>query len=234
MFCFTSFGARIDHSVNNGRAPYTFRISGQNYHLLGSLLPEVGVQPKYCQLYFFDTDNEVRYRMNAFINNEESEIDERIVASLIDMLNQSSSVAMAFRMARDWCNSHNSNNFQLRLLGKRSSSRQYNAPTVAEVAALITNDFGEGISIRDIIMIEYVKEKYGYSWLESDEMSDEMFEDLCRFAKEEEVIKDTNSKGKEVDASHAQPVSTLGNKSPKPSKMDTNVVLGLLAAKWFM
>lgn len=87
MFCFTSFGARIDHSINNGRAPYTFRVSGQNYHLIGSLLPEVGVQPKYCQLYFFDTDNEVRYRMTAFINNEESEIDERIVASLIDMLN---------------------------------------------------------------------------------------------------------------------------------------------------
>ncbi|PWA77877.1 hypothetical protein CTI12_AA220240 [Artemisia annua] len=80
-------------------------------------------------------------------------------------------------------------------------------------------------------MVEYVKAKYGYSWLESDEMSDEMFKDLCRFAKEEEVIKDTNSKGKEVDASHAQPVSTLGNKSPKPSKMVTNVVLGLLAAK---
>ncbi|PWA36739.1 hypothetical protein CTI12_AA596970 [Artemisia annua] len=80
-------------------------------------------------------------------------------------------------------------------------------------------------------MVEYVKAKYGYSWLESDEMSNEMFEDLCRFAKEEEVIKDTNSKGKEVDASHAQPVSTLGNKSPKPSKMVTNVVLGLLAAK---
>ncbi|PWA65894.1 hypothetical protein CTI12_AA148670 [Artemisia annua] len=78
-------------------------------------------------------------------------------------------------------------------------------------------------------MVMYVKTKYCYSWLESDEMSDEMFEDLCRFAKEEEVIK-----GKEVDASHAQPVSTLGNKSPKPSKMVTNVVLGLLAAKWFM
>ncbi|PWA98660.1 hypothetical protein CTI12_AA001450 [Artemisia annua] len=80
-------------------------------------------------------------------------------------------------------------------------------------------------------MVEYVKAKYGYSWLESDEMSDEMFEDLCRFAKEEEVIKDTNSKGKKVDGSHTQPVSTLGNKSSKPSKMVTNVVLGLLVAK---
>nr|GEV17554.1 replication protein A 70 kDa DNA-binding subunit C-like [Tanacetum cinerariifolium] len=32
MFCFTSFGARIDHSINVGRRLYTFRINGQNYH----------------------------------------------------------------------------------------------------------------------------------------------------------------------------------------------------------
>ena len=38
-------------------------------------------------------------------------------------------------------------------------------------------------------MVEYVKAKYGDTWLESDEMSDEMFEDLCRFAKQAKVIK---------------------------------------------
>jgi hypothetical protein len=38
-------------------------------------------------------------------------------------------------------------------------------------------------------MVEYVKAKYGDSWLESDEMSDKMFEDLCRFAKEAKIIK---------------------------------------------
>nr|GEV77633.1 hypothetical protein [Tanacetum cinerariifolium] len=46
MFCFTSFGAQIDHSINTGRAPYTFRINGQNYHRIGSLLPEEGIQPR--------------------------------------------------------------------------------------------------------------------------------------------------------------------------------------------
>ncbi|PWA65570.1 hypothetical protein CTI12_AA334860 [Artemisia annua] len=80
-------------------------------------------------------------------------------------------------------------------------------------------------------MVEYVKAKYGDTRLESDVMSDEMYEDLCRFAKEAEVIKDTNFKGKEVDASKAQPVNTIVHKSPKPSKMVTNVVLGLVAAK---
>ena len=45
------------------------------------------------------------------------------------------------------------------------------------------------------------------------------------------VFPDTNSKGKEVDASNAQTVSTIVHKSPKPSKMVTNVVLDLVAAK---
>ncbi|KAL6572840.1 hypothetical protein OROHE_002316 [Orobanche hederae] len=153
MFCFTYFGAKIDHSINTWRAPYTFRINGQNYHLLGSILPTEGVQPRFSQLYFFDTENEVRNRMSAFINNEAGEeVDEIIVRSLIGMLNHSSSLARAFRMARDWCATHNSINFQLRLLGQRTTSRQYNAPSVSEVAALIINDFGEGIATRDIIV----------------------------------------------------------------------------------
>ncbi|GKE56551.1 hypothetical protein Tco_1495736, partial [Tanacetum coccineum] len=48
MFCFTSFGAKIDHSINTRRAPYTFRINGQNYHRMGSLLPKEGMPPKFA------------------------------------------------------------------------------------------------------------------------------------------------------------------------------------------
>ena len=153
MFTFTSFGARIDHSINNGRGVYTFRINGQNYHLIGSLLPAEGVQPRYAQLYFFDTQNEPRNRMNAFLNNETNDqVDESIIKSLITMLNESSAVAKAFRMARDWCHSNQSVNFELRLLSDRKTSKQYNVPTVSEVAALITNDFGDGIPSKDIIV----------------------------------------------------------------------------------
>ncbi|GJZ51267.1 ATP-dependent DNA helicase PIF1 [Tanacetum coccineum] len=153
MFSFTSFGAKIDHSINTGRAPYTFRINGQNYHRMGSLLPPEGMAPKFAQLYFFDTQNEVRNRTRAFIDKETSEgIDEHIVASLIQMLDQYSSVAKAFRMARDWSTAHNSKNFHLRLHSERKTTRQYNAPTVSEVAALIVNDFGDGLPTRDIIV----------------------------------------------------------------------------------
>ncbi|GJV04455.1 helicase [Tanacetum coccineum] len=153
MFCFTSFGARIDHSINMGRGLYTFRINGQNYHRIGSLLPAVGFQLRYAQLYLFDTHNEVRNQMSALLDTETGQgVDETIVAGLITMLDNTSIVAQAFQMARDWCHSHESVNFELCLLSERTSARQYNAPMVSEVAALITKDFVDDLPSRDIVV----------------------------------------------------------------------------------
>ncbi|GJT29442.1 DNA helicase PIF1, ATP-dependent [Tanacetum coccineum] len=153
MFCFTSFGAKIDHSINTGRALYTFRINRQNYHRMRSLLPKEGIQPKFAKLYFFDTQNEVRNRTGVFIDKDTAEpVDEQIVQSLIQMLDEYSSVAKAFRMAIDWCNTHNMIDFHLRLHSDEKISRQYNAPTISEVAAIIINDFGDGLPTRDIIV----------------------------------------------------------------------------------
>nr|XP_011466952.1 PREDICTED: uncharacterized protein LOC105352220 isoform X2 [Fragaria vesca subsp. vesca] len=39
MFTFTSMGANVDTTVNNDHGPYIFKISGQIYHLMGSLVP---------------------------------------------------------------------------------------------------------------------------------------------------------------------------------------------------
>ncbi|GKF31160.1 hypothetical protein Tco_0100958, partial [Tanacetum coccineum] len=39
MFSMTSLGANVDESINNGRGPYVFKISGQLYHWIGSLCP---------------------------------------------------------------------------------------------------------------------------------------------------------------------------------------------------
>ncbi|GJR31490.1 replication protein A 70 kDa DNA-binding subunit C-like protein [Tanacetum coccineum] len=90
--------------------------------------------------------------MTAFTDKETSEgVDEQIVRNLIQMLDQYNSVSKAFRMARDWCNTHNLVNFHLRLHSEQKTTRQYNAPTVSEVAALIINDFGDGLPTRDVI-----------------------------------------------------------------------------------
>ncbi|GJV08398.1 DNA helicase PIF1, ATP-dependent [Tanacetum coccineum] len=153
MFSFTSFGARIDHSINNGRGVYTFRVNRQSYHRIGSLLPKKGTQPRYAQLWFFDTGNEARNHMGAFIDKDNSDsVDATTVQSFTQMLDQYSLVAKAFWMARDWCHSHASVNVELHLLSERTNTRNYNKPTAAEVAALITKDFGDGIPSRDIIV----------------------------------------------------------------------------------
>ncbi|GKD33726.1 ATP-dependent DNA helicase PIF1-like protein [Tanacetum coccineum] len=142
MFCFTSFGAKIDHSINKGRGLYTL-----------SLLPIEGTQPRYAQLWFFDTHNEIRNQLGAFMDTDSEEgVNGTIVGSLIRMLDANSAIAKAFRMAKDWCHPDTTANVELRLLSERTRSKQYNSPNVAEVAALITNDFGDGEPTRDIVV----------------------------------------------------------------------------------
>ena len=66
MFSFTSIVGKIDSSMNNDYAPPQFILSGQNYHHIGSLLPVADSNPKFSQLYIYDTDNELNNRMSHF------------------------------------------------------------------------------------------------------------------------------------------------------------------------
>ena len=55
MFAFTSAGIKIDKSINDTKGPPTIRIQGQPCHRIGNLLPMPGKEPKFAQLYIFDT-----------------------------------------------------------------------------------------------------------------------------------------------------------------------------------
>ncbi|GJY58827.1 uncharacterized protein Tco_0458719, partial [Tanacetum coccineum] len=88
-------------------------------------------------LYTFHINGQICHRIGSLVPKEST---------------QPSAIAKVFRMAMDWCHLHVFVNVELRLLSERTSSRQYNAPTVAEVAALITNDFGDGEPTRDIVV----------------------------------------------------------------------------------
>ena len=58
ILSFTSIGVSIDQSIMDGCRPYTFRISGENYHQIGSLLPPQGQPSRFAQLYIYDTQLE--------------------------------------------------------------------------------------------------------------------------------------------------------------------------------
>ena len=64
MFAFTSIGIKLDKSINETRGPPTVRIQGQPCVRIGSLLPMPEKQPKFAQLYIFDTQNEIENRIN--------------------------------------------------------------------------------------------------------------------------------------------------------------------------
>ncbi|XP_012841939.1 PREDICTED: uncharacterized protein LOC105962187 [Erythranthe guttata] len=154
MFAFTSLGGKVQTSINTGAGPYTFLLQGQNYHLLGSMLPEEGARPKFAQLYIFDTENEVRNRIDAVRSgNGSNNLDTQIVASLKDMIDENNILAQSYRAARDRFSREGLQGVKLKLVKSRSTDgRTYNLPNASEIAALIVGDFDTQEGVRDIVV----------------------------------------------------------------------------------
>ncbi|CAH1418620.1 unnamed protein product [Lactuca virosa] len=159
VFSFTSMGDKVDSSINTGNAPYIFRLSGQNYHSMGSLLPTGGSRPKFCQLYIYDTDNEISNRSTSISGptiastSSSRSYDLQIIEFLKVMLDSNNALVKSYRMVRDSLHENPGANLKLRLIGKREQDgRTYNLPTSSEVAALIVGDIRDSIEKRDIIV----------------------------------------------------------------------------------
>ncbi|CAH1430090.1 unnamed protein product [Lactuca virosa] len=155
MFSFTSMGGKIDYSINKGNAPYIFRLGGQNYHSIGSLLPPNGSQPKFSQLYIYDTENENSNRQRCFggEKHQSTSIDNYIIEDLKVMLDSNNVLVSSYRMVRDTFTKNPQVDLKLRIIGKRDrDGRTYNLPTASEVAALIVGDISDSIENRDIVV----------------------------------------------------------------------------------
>ncbi|KAI9082966.1 hypothetical protein K1719_035109 [Acacia pycnantha] len=146
MFCFTSMGGKIDHSINSrGGLPYSFVLLGKNHHLIGSLLPPTGNRPVYAQMYIYDTDNEVSNRISSVSRHVNAEnLDPTIVEILKECLDKHNSIVKNYRKAGDIIKDNVVPDISIRLIRNSNSSmlsRQYNMPTTSELAALIVGDF---------------------------------------------------------------------------------------------
>ncbi|XP_071718818.1 uncharacterized protein [Rutidosis leptorrhynchoides] len=159
IFSFTSIGGKIDHSINNGNGPYVYRMQGQNYHLVGSLLPEPGQDPRFCQLYIYDTGNEVDNRINSYGNgsskstSNQNSLLPNTVHRLKGLLDHVNPLVKKFRMARDRLDMDEDEPIQIKLIGSRAQDgRTYNLPTANEVAAIIIGDIDGSCDKRDIVL----------------------------------------------------------------------------------
>ncbi|XP_052620949.1 uncharacterized protein LOC111908283 [Lactuca sativa] len=155
MFSFTSMGGKIDTSINRGNTPYIFRLCDQNYHSIGSLLPAKGSEPKFSQLYIYDTENKIlnRQRCIGGVNDQSKSIDSDIIEDIKVILDSNNVLVRSYRMARDTFQKKPQVDMKLRLIGRRQrDGRTYNLPTASEVAALIVGDICDSTEKRDIVV----------------------------------------------------------------------------------
>ncbi|GAU51410.1 hypothetical protein TSUD_413210 [Trifolium subterraneum] len=158
MFSFTSLGGKIDSG--SGHGPPHFTISGQNYHRIGSLIPNSGQSPKFAQLYIYDTENEISNRLSHFSSlDSQNPIDSILAKEILNVMDDHNRLVQSFRMVRDYIQSEQAVPVSLRLFRNRQHDpRTYNMPQIDEVAALIVGDIGDGEDGRDIV----VRERGGY------------------------------------------------------------------------
>ncbi|KAM0043003.1 hypothetical protein Hdeb2414_s0010g00336241 [Helianthus debilis subsp. tardiflorus] len=125
MFSFTSTRGKVDHKINKGNAPFIYRISGQNYHCMGSLRPSNGQQPKFSQLYIYDIENEITNRQTVFSDptqpssSTDKDVDVQIIEYLRDLLDSQNMLVQTYRKVRDHFHGSPEANLKLRLIYKR-------------------------------------------------------------------------------------------------------------------
>ncbi|XP_074352012.1 uncharacterized protein LOC141691172 [Apium graveolens] len=155
IFAFTSTGGNIDHSINNGRAPYVYRLNGQNHHVFGSLIPNDNETPKFCQLYIYDTINEVDNRLRWVSVHDRESVDKEVVRGLITMLDETKQLVGEFRQHRDLYESDEIVELQITLKVIRSESgRECHISSTDEVAGIMVGDTEETCGDRDIVVNE--------------------------------------------------------------------------------
>ncbi|KAK3014461.1 hypothetical protein RJ639_008181 [Escallonia herrerae] len=145
------FGGRWKTSTKETKADEK-RLSGQNHHRIGSLLPLERKSPKFAQLYMYDSKNVVANRMAAFSTIDgSSNLDSKIVEKLVRVFDTNNEIVKMFRPARKWFKQADYEHVHLRLLECRASDgRLNNMPNVDEVAGLIPGS--NPLNPRDIIV----------------------------------------------------------------------------------
>ena len=150
----TSLGCDQDKNINrDGGGPYVFKVHGRLYHQSGSLIPNQGRRPIYSQLYIYDPQDALDYRMNHTAN---SMLDRTTMETLQDMLYRRHPgvqlYKQAFQITRDIPLGQNCR-IALRF-DHDTDRRRYNLPTATsnEIAVILPGDGDQPSSALDIIL----------------------------------------------------------------------------------
>ncbi|CEP09841.1 hypothetical protein [Parasitella parasitica] len=163
VLSFTSVNANLDRTVaNNISRAYTFRINGSVHHLMTSfLVPSDGMssiatsQPKFAQIYIFETENELRNRMNVAGN---SKVNKGTMAIFQGGMHDVNPFVSQFKTIKELAEELPEGIQDIRKIFKSKETptpRRYNDPTASEIGVLIVGgDDGPDTerSNRDIVL----------------------------------------------------------------------------------
>nr|XP_043618489.1 uncharacterized protein LOC122590217 [Erigeron canadensis] len=135
----TSFGAKIDNSINNGTGPYLFRIEGQIHHWLGTLCPPANEKPRFLQMYIYDTENEVSNTLQIFSDNTRSQLSANFVSLITNELQECNELVKLFHTAKDLIHSTDVPNFCIRLYASHQQLC-YDKPFAGCIGAIVNDN----------------------------------------------------------------------------------------------
>jgi hypothetical protein len=168
----TSVGCQLDRTVNDGHGPPTFKLHGELSHLAGSLLPPDGVPPVYSQLYIYDPQAALDYRLQVEHEyreahrhpanaNRDSVIREDILATLLNMLHDNHPAVHMYKHAFELTqNMPPEQQCRIALCFQENCDRCcYNLPDAAvrKIAVILPGDGDTPAETQDIILYR----KYG-------------------------------------------------------------------------
>ena len=148
VMSFCSLGAKVDETLANERnGIYTFRVSGQIHHQIGSAEPSEGEDGKFAQIYFFEKERQTERRNEIFPDLEPENLNR-----LRDVLGRINPYVQLYKHAYET----GENVDDYKILFKNAQGNQhpgrYNTPTVAEVGCVLVESGDEENTNRDVII----------------------------------------------------------------------------------
>ena len=141
----------MDRSVYGPQGVYTFRIQGQLYHRIGSLLPPPGKEPVFSQIYIYDSNS--MHQAQQRLSHSHDLLDINIVLSLQAMFERYNPYIQMFLTARERLAEHSNVSLHIKLVDlPHYDSRRYNRPTAGEIAVIMVGTGDEPNMGRDIVL----------------------------------------------------------------------------------